>query len=33
MQRMILFEKFNQLIGLDEHTDLEKRYQVALAVE
>ncbi|MEY2604563.1 MAG: 2,3-dimethylmalate lyase [Verrucomicrobiota bacterium] len=33
MQRMILFEEFNHLIGLDEHTHLEKRYQVAPAVE
>jgi hypothetical protein len=24
---MILFDDFNKLIGLDEHTALEKRYQ------
>jgi hypothetical protein len=26
-----LFEEFNRLIGLDEHAELEQRYQVGLA--
>jgi 2-methylisocitrate lyase-like PEP mutase family enzyme len=29
LQGMILFEEFNKLIGLNEHTELEKRYQSA----
>lgn len=27
--RMVRFEEFNQLIGLDEHTELERRYRTA----
>jgi 2-methylisocitrate lyase-like PEP mutase family enzyme len=30
LKGMILFEEFNKLIGLDEHTELEERYRTAL---
>jgi 2-methylisocitrate lyase-like PEP mutase family enzyme len=31
LQRMVLFDDFNQLIGFDEHAELEKRYETQSA--